>query len=431
MTQRTTSPAAVDYLLVGGGLASATAAASIRARDPRGSIALVADESEHPYHRPPLSKELLRGEIGSAGVYGAGGVFVQAPDWYQRHGVILLRGTAVAALDPAARQVLLANGTQVQYRKLLLATGGRARRPAVPGADLRGVYVLRTLADADALRAEFTQPQRRVIILGARFIGLETASACLVRGARVTLVDMRPRLWPDLMPPHIAEFFAQRLGARGASFRFGYQPVALLPDARGRVAAVRIAPVRGGPVEDLPCDLVIVGLGIALNTELAVTAGLRVDPALGILVNDRLETSAPGVFAAGDVIGYPDPVRQWMHFEHWDHAIASAQIAALNMTGGDIAYRYVPYFFSDQLDVTLNVVGYPSSTMQVVVRGDPASAVFTAFYIERGLVRAALMVNDGAHLELLRTLVARETPAPADPRVLAHPSFDLASLQRA
>lgn len=420
----------VDYVIVGGGLAGATAAEEIRRQDSRSSVVLVSREVEYPYHRPPLSKEFLRGEIGTEGEYGAGGVEVRRPEWYRERHIELLRGVAAAALDTPSHAVLLVNGQILRYRRLLLATGGQPVRPAVPGADLRGVYTLRTLADADAIRAELLEPNKRLVVIGARFIGLETAASAMRKGARVTVVDNRARAWPDLVPPSLSVSIERAFTSRGATLRYGYRPVALLPGASGRVAAVRIAPAHGsGPSEDIPCDFVIVGMGIELNTQLADAAGIQTRPGHGILVNERLETSAADVFAAGDIITYPDPVTGWIHFEHWDHALASARTAARNMMGARAVYAYVPYFFTDLFDLSVNMVGYPSAALELVMRGDPGANRWTALYLDHGRLRAALMVNDDAHLDLMRVLIARQLPLMVDKQTLAQPAFDLAALR--
>ncbi|HLZ22978.1 MAG TPA: FAD-dependent oxidoreductase [Ktedonobacterales bacterium] len=422
----------VDFLIIGAGVAGATAAEEIRSRDARGSIVLVNNEVEYPYHRPPLSKEFLRGEIATEGEYGAGGVRVRQPEWYRERHIEVLRGVAAADLDTPSHMVLLVNGQTLRYRRLLLATGGVPQRPAVPGADLRGVYSLRTLEDADAIRAELLTPNRRAVIIGARFIGLETAASAIQKAAHVTVVDNRARVWPDLLSPALSEYILSLFTSRGARLRYGYAPTAILPGAHGRVAAVRIASVRGNaPYEDIPCDFVILGLGIALNTQLAESAEIRTEPGRGILVNEQLETSAADVFAAGDVITYPDSMSGWMHFEHWDHAIASAKTAARNMVGAHEEYTHVPYFFSDLFDLSINMVGYPlsSPTVDLVIRGNPAAHHFTALYLDRGRLRAALTVNDDAHLDLLRNLIATQAPLMVDTRALAHPGFDLAALQ--
>lgn len=421
----------VDYLIVGGGVAGATAAEEIRSRDARGSVVLVTNEVEYPYHRPPLSKEFLRGEIGTEGEYGSGGVQVQRQEWYRERHIEVLRGVAAAGLETQSHLVLLVNGSTLRYRRLLLATGGTPMRPAVPGADLRGVYTLRTLEDADAIRAELLVPNRRLVVIGARFIGLETAASAIQKGAHVTVVDNRGRVWPDLVPPMLSDYIQRIFQAHGATLRYGYAPAGMLAGAGGRVAAVRIAPTwRSKTYEDIPCDFVIVGMGIELDTQLADAAGIHTEPGRGILVNDLLETSAPDVFAAGDAITYPDAVTGWMHFEHWDHAIASAKTAAHNMLGAREPYTHVPYFFSDLFDLSINMVGYPlsSPSVDLVIRGNPTANRFTALYLDRGRLRAALMVNDDAHLDLLRDLIAAQAPLLVDARTLANPSFDLTIL---
>jgi 3-phenylpropionate/trans-cinnamate dioxygenase ferredoxin reductase subunit len=419
-----------DYLLIGGGLAAATAAAEIRRRDPVGSILIVAADTQLPYHRPPLSKEYLRGEIGSEGQYGAGGVYVQPPRWYAEQRVEVLRGVAAMSLDTRRRVAHLVNGQALGYRALLLATGGRARRLPVSGATLPGVYTLRTLADADALRAELAVPGKRAVVMGSGFIGLETAASAWQRRARVTVIDPLTRPWPGMMPPHLSEYFRGQFLRRGVALLQEKTISAVLAGENGHVGGVRVAPVyTGGRVEEIACDVVIVGIGIQLNTELAETAGLDVHPRSGVIVNDRLETRVAGVFAAGDVVTYPDPVTGMMHFEHWDHAIASGRTAGANMAGGDLAYRHVPYFFSDLFDLSLHMLGYPSSNAEVVVRGDMAADRFIALYVQQGVLRAALMVNDDGQMELLRALIATGAPVADDLRRLADPSFDLAALR--
>lgn len=427
MTNATTVQS-VDYLLVGGGLASATAAKEIRKRDPRGSILIVTSEPELPYHRPPLSKEYLRGAISAEGIYGKGGVYVHEPPWYEQQRIMVLRGAEARQLDTTARRVLLADGRAYHYRTLLLATGGRARRLKVPGMDLPGVYVLRTLAESQALRAQLTVPGKRVVAVGSGFIGLETAASALTKGLRVTIVDPVSRLWAHMLTPRLSDYFQDQFTRRGAIIRYQRTVVGFAAGPDGQLAAVRVASTDGsGPIKDIPCNLAIVGIGIQLNTELAASAELEVDPHHGIFVNERLETRAAGVFAAGDVAAYPDPLAGRMHFEHWDHAIKSGEVAGANMAGGDVPYRHVPYFFSDQLDYTINMLGYPSSNIEIVVRGDLSANCFTAFYLDQGILRAAFMLNDDAHMDMLREWIAAATFFP-NPQHLADPTVPLATL---
>lgn len=419
----------VDYLLIGGGLASATAADEIRKRDAGSSILIVAGEAQAPYHRPPLSKEYLRGEIGAEGTYGAGGVFAQLAPWYSEQRVEVLQGQTVTRLDTAAKMATLADGTQIGYGKALIATGGRARSLSVTGANLPGVMALRTLDDANALRERLNIPGLRVVVIGSGFIGLETASNAMFKGARVAIVDMVERAWPGMLTPRLSDWLQGEYTARGAEFHFNHIPREFIAGPDGRVAAVRIAANGVESPIDLPADLVIVGVGIQLNSEVASASGLDVDPRHGVIVDDHLRTSAEDVWAAGDIAAYPDPVMGRFHFEHWDNAIASAQTAAANMTGSDERYSHVPYFFSDQFDLALNMLGYPSPDAEVMVRGVMANEGFTAIFAKDGVVRAALMVNDDAKMDGWREAIASGAAAP-DELTFTAPDFDPATLAR-
>ncbi|HEY7339842.1 MAG TPA: FAD/NAD(P)-binding oxidoreductase [Ktedonobacterales bacterium] len=421
---------AVTYLLIGGGLASATAAEEIRKRDPNGSIVIICKEPQRPYNRPPLSKEYLRGEINAEGTYGNGGIYVHEPGWYDEQRVELLHGEAIA-LDPAARMVQLADGQTLTYDKLLLAVGGRPRALEVPNANLPGIYYLRTVTDSDAIRQELAQHGKRVVVVGSGFIGLETAANSLFRSAQVTIVEPLDRPWPSMLPPALSDYLAKQYERRGATLRYQHGVTGFSAGDDGRLAGVEITPVGDSPTtepETISCDLAIVGVGILLNSDLAQQAGLEVDPRQGIVVNDHLQTSAADIYAAGDLAAYPDPVLGRMHFEHWDNAIATGQTAAANMTGGDEVYRHVPYFFSDQFDLAINMLGYPSSTAHVVVRGALARDQFSAYFIDDGKLRGVMMVNDDAQMDLVRDLITEAALVP-DPHALLDPNFDLASLR--
>jgi 3-phenylpropionate/trans-cinnamate dioxygenase ferredoxin reductase subunit len=298
----------------------------------------------------------------------------------------------------------------------------------VPGWDLPGVQTLRTLADADEIRMQL-HTGTRVVVVGSGFIGLETAASALSKGAIVTVVEPFPRVWPSMVSPELSLYFQSQFLRRDATLRYGFAAKEFIAGSDGRLSAVRIEAVdQPGTAEEISCELAIVGIGIQLNSELATSAGLEVDPQHGIVVTERLETRVAGVFAAGDVAAYPDPIGGRMHFEHWDHAIASGQAAAVNMAGGDEPYRHIPYFFSDQFTLSLNMLGYPSSNAQIVVRGDMESDRFTALYVQDQVLRAALMVNDDAQMDLLRDLIAASAPAPQPLDRLADPTFELASL---
>ncbi len=420
----------VAYLLIGGGLASAIAAEEIRKRDPNGSIVIVCKEPQRPYNRPPLSKEYLRGEINAEGTYGNGGIYVHEPEWYGEQQVELLHGEATA-LDPAAKTVRLADGQTLTYGKLLLAMGGRPRVLDVPNANLPGIHYLRTVADSGAIRNELDQHGKRVVVVGSGFIGLETAANSLFRHAQVTIVEPLDRPWPSMLPPALSHYLSSQYERRGTTLRYQHGVTGFTAGDDGRLAGVEITPVGDSTAtetETITCDLAIVGVGILLNSDLAQQAGLEVDPRQGIIVNEHLQTSAPDIYAAGDLAAYPDPVLGRMHFEHWDNAIATGQTAGANMAGGDEVYRHVPYFFSDQFDLAINMLGYPTHSAHVVVRGALGRDQFSAFFIDDGKLRGVMMVNDDAQMDLVRDLIAEAAPVP-DPHALLDPKFDLASLR--
>ena len=424
-TQRT-----VDYLLIGGGLASATAAEEIRKRDANGSILIVAAERHAPYHRPPLSKEYLRGEIGADGTYGDGGVYAQLPPWYEEQRVEVKMGVGVTGLDTEVKQATLSDGSTISYGKALIATGGRPNTLPIPGANLPGVFALRTLDDSTAIREQLDTPGRNLVVIGSGFIGLEGASNALFKGAHVSIVDPAERVWAGMLTTDLSAYLENEYTSRGATFYLGHAAVEMVAGEDGRLRAVRIAPQEGGGAPlTLPADMAIVGVGIQLNTDLATESGLNVDPRHGVMVDDHLLTSANDVYAAGDVAAFLDPVMGRFHFEHWDNAIASGQTAAANMTGGDEHYRHVPYFFSDQFDLSINMLGYPSPDAEVIIRGDIEQDAFTAVYVRDGAIRAALMVNDDAQMDTWRELIETGAAAPQDRSKLAESDFDPASLK--
>jgi 3-phenylpropionate/trans-cinnamate dioxygenase ferredoxin reductase component len=418
----------VDYLLIGGGLASATAAETLRQRDPQSTITIITNDTEFPYHRPPLSKEYLRAEIEADGIYGQGGVYVQLPEWYQFQNIEVRHNTSVTDLDTTAKVATLSDGQTIHYGMALLATGGRPRRLSVPGADLLGVYALRTLADAHSLREKVVAGQH-VVIVGSGFIGLEVAASFLVKGARVTIVDPLPRVWPNIVSAPISQFIQDQFVFHGATLRYGWNVTGFEAGSSGHVEAVRLSSVEDRSAEEIiRCDLVVIGVGIELNTSLAQSAGLEIDPKHGIVVNEKLETRSAAVFAAGDVAAFPNLRGSRMHFEHWDNAIATGEVAAANMSGDDVVFRHVPYFFSDQFDLSFNMLGVPSSEAEIILRGDMAAKQFTAFYIQDSMLQAALMINDDAQMDLLRQLIA-ESVTIDNPQDLGDSQFDLVRLQ--
>lgn len=393
-----TPSTAIDYLIVGGGLAGAAAAEAIRARGGGGRVVLVTDDRERPYHRPPLSKEYLRGDQNRSAV------FFQPPEWYTEHGVEVLTGARAAALDPQAHTVTLDDGRTLEYRKLLLATGGTPRRLEIPGAELEGVHYLRWLADADALKAAAARAKHAAVI-GGSFIGVEVAAALTTYKVATTMIVRGATIWDAFMPATIARFFQHTLADHGVTFVTEDEAARVLP-APGTRHAGSVATKHGRTVGG---DLVVAGVGIVLNVGIADAAGLRMDDTTGgVAVDDRLRTSDPDIYAAGDIATFPDPVFGPRRVEHWDTALSQGKVAGANMAGADEAYDHVQYYFSDLFDLGIEVLGKPQADAHVIVRGQMANRSFAALYLDgsRDVVVGALAVNRPAEeLDQYRVLI--------------------------
>lgn len=369
---------AAPFVIVGGGLAGAKGAEALREEGYDGPIVLIGAEDELPYERPPLSKEYLRGEADREDprVHGAG--------WYDDHDVELRLGTRVEDIDLAARELVLAGGERLAWERLLLATGAEPRRLPLPGGELAGVHYLRDLQDSDALR-EAIKGGGRVAVIGAGWIGSEVAASARQLGAEVTVLEAASLPLERVLGSRASEFFADVHRSHGVDLRLGVGVERFVGD--GAVQAVELA-----DGERVECDLVVVGVGVAPRTELAERAGLAIDN--GIAVGANLETSAPGVFAAGDVANaehpfYGHPLR----VEHWANALHQPETAARSMLGKPASYDRLPFFFSDQYDVGMEYAGFAASFDEVVLRGDPGEGEFIAFWLADGRVLAGMNVN--------------------------------------
>jgi 3-phenylpropionate/trans-cinnamate dioxygenase ferredoxin reductase subunit len=368
------------FVIIGGGLAGAKAAEKLRAEGFDGRIVLVAEEPESPSERPPLSKGYLLGtaEREKARVHEEG--------WYAAHDVDVRTGTSAVELDVAGHRVRLDSGEDLGYGKLLLATGSSPRRMPVEGAELDGVRYLRTLPDSDRLKADLSGGGRNVVVVGAGWIGLEVAAAARHYGNAVTVVEPQPTPLHAVLGPEMGRVFAQLHRNHG---------VDLFPDT-----TVREFRGSGGRVESvvtdrhagLPADVVVVGVGAIPNTGLAAAAGLEVDN--GIVTDHALRTSAPDVFAAGDVASSFHPLfGRHVRVEHWANALNGGPAAARSMLGKDVTYDRVPYFFTDQYDLGMEYSGLSGPGDTVVCRGNPDGGEFIAFWLEDGRVTAGMNVN--------------------------------------
>ena len=366
------------YIIVGASLAGAKAAEALREHGFHGRIVLVGAESERPYERPPLSKDHLRGESERDKA------FVHPSGFYEEQGIELLTGRHATALDLGLRSITLEHGNGLSYDKLLLTTGAEPRRIAVPGADLADIYYLRTLADCEALRSRLEQGGRLAVV-GAGWIGSEVAASARQMGVEVTLIDPLELPNERIFGREIGRFYRDVHAEHGVSLALGDGVEAF--EGQGEVSAIRTT--SGRRVE---CDFAVVGIGVVPSMELARDAGLDVEN--GIRVDERLQTSAPDVFAAGDVANawhpfYGRPIR----VEHWANALNQGPAAARSMLGEAVSYDRIPYFFSDQYEIGMEYSGYASDWDQVVFRGDRDGGEFVAFWLKDDQVLAGMNVN--------------------------------------
>ncbi|MFF0742479.1 NAD(P)/FAD-dependent oxidoreductase [Streptomyces sp. NPDC004111] len=416
------------FVIVGGGLAGAKAAETLRSEGFTGRVILIGDERDHPYERPPLSKGFLTGKAARESV------FVQETGWYAANDVELHLGQSVERLDREARTVRLGDSTLIRYDKLLLATGSEPRRLDIPGTGLAGVHHLRRLAHAERLRgvlASLGRDNGHLVIAGAGWIGLEIAAAARGYGAEVTVVEPEATPLHAVLGPELGQLFTDLHAEHGVRFHFG----ARLTEIVGQDGMVLAARTDDG--EEHPAHDVLAAIGAAPRTALAESAGLGlVDRAHGggIAVDSRMRTSDPDVFAAGDVAAVPlhlpgSPLHgQRLRVEHWANALNGGPAAARSMLGVGAPYDRIPYFFSDQYDLGLEYTGWapPGSYDQVVVRGDAGKRQFVAFWLADGRVLAGMNVNVWDVTDHVKQLI--RSGGPVDQHALADPSVPLESL---
>ncbi|GAA0654598.1 FAD-dependent oxidoreductase [Kitasatospora atroaurantiaca] len=397
------------HVIVGASLAGAKAAEALREEGYDGPIIMIGQERERPYERPPLSKGYLMGKTAREKIY------VHPAQWYREHDVDLMLGTTATAIDPAAHTVTLADGSRLGYAKLLLATGSAPRRLPVPGADRENVLYLRTVEDSERIRAAF-RPGARIVVIGAGWIGLETAAAARTAGAQVTVLEMAELPLLRVLGPEAAKVFADLHRAHGVEMRFGIQ-----------VAWLTESGVRLGDGSLVEADTVIVGIGITPNTALAAAAGLEIDN--GVRTDEHLRTSHPDVFAAGDVANAFHPLLgKPIRVEHWANALHQPRTAARSMLGQEAVHDRVPYFFTDQYDLGMEYTGYvePDGYDEVVFRGDVAARAFIAFWLADGRVLAGMNVNVWDVTDPIRELV--RSGRPVDKAALSDPEVPLDGL---
>jgi 3-phenylpropionate/trans-cinnamate dioxygenase ferredoxin reductase subunit len=399
------------FIIAGASLAGAKAAEELRKRGFDGRVLLIGAEPERPYERPPLTKDYLRDESPRDKVY------VHADGFYAEQQIELLTNTVVTAIDPSASTVSLGDGRQHRFDRLLLSTGAQPRQIPIAGADLDGVHYLRSLADCDALRTRL-DAGGHVAVVGAGWIGSEFAASARQRGLEVTVIDPVELPNERIFGPEIASFYRDVHAQHGVELLLGEGVDSF--EGSGRLERVRTA---GGRTID--CDFAIVGIGVSPRDELARDAGIEVDN--GILVDNKLETSAPHVFAAGDVANAWNPFfEQRIRVEHWSNALNQGPAAGLAMLGDPVSYDRIPYFFSDQYDVGMEYSGYAPTWDEVVFRGDRADGAFIAFWLHDARVVAGMNVNIWDVNEHVQALIRSRRPV--DVAALSDPDTPLESL---
>jgi 3-phenylpropionate/trans-cinnamate dioxygenase ferredoxin reductase subunit len=396
-------------VIVGASHAAVQLMISLRQHGWKGAITVISDEDHQPYQRPPLSKAYL------AGTVSADQMALRAPAAYEKLGVRFMLSTRVTGLDAESKTLHLDNGETLSFDKLALCTGARARPLSIPGTDLSAVHYLRTLDDVKGIQASASTAKTAVII-GGGYIGLETAASLSKLGVKVTVLETESRLLKRVASPQVSEFYQRLHTEEGIDIRLNTQAAELTGD--GTVARVICAD--GSAID---ADMAIIGIGVIANTELAAEAGLAIDN--GILVNEFAQTSHPDIVAAGDCTNHPNPLlNRNIRLESVPNASEQAKAAAASICGIENAYAELPWFWSDQFDVKLQIVGMNQGYTDVVVRGDNQKGrSFSVFYLHETTILAADCINRPKDFMLAKKLILQG--AKSDPATLSNESIEL------
>lgn len=403
------------FVIIGAGHAGGRAAQAMRMAGFDGRIVLVGEEPHLPYERPPLSKELLTTDEDLTKAQ------LHPPGYYQEQSIELVLGVRAEAIDPQAHTVTLSGGRVLSYTKLLLTMGARVRKLAIPGADLPGVHYLRDYGDTEAIRARLREGAK-VVVIGGGFIGLEAAASARKRGCAVTVLEVADRLMGRAVAPEIGQWFAEYHQKQGVALKLGVKIERL--EGAGKVERVVL-----GSGEAIPCSMVIIGVGILPNVELAAAAGLKVDN--GIVVDEFGRTSAADIYAAGDVVNLPlKSLGRRVRLESYQNAQNASMAVARGMCGEAKPVGETPWVWSDQYDVNLQMVGMPEKWSRLVFRGKPEDGRFTVFYLdEANRIVGVNTINNGRERTLAQRLM--EAGQPVDPARLADVSIRLNKINEA
>jgi 3-phenylpropionate/trans-cinnamate dioxygenase ferredoxin reductase component len=378
-------------VIAGAGHAAGQLVASLKRQKFDGQIVLVGDEAYLPYQRPPLSKKFLSGDLAAERLY------VKPPAFYDDPQIELRLETVITKVDCDSKTLETNSGDDVPYDKLILALGSRVRRLSIDGADLAGVHYLRSIDDVDGIRAEM-QNRKNAVIIGAGYIGLEVAAVTRQLGLEVTVIEVADRVMGRVVSPEISDFYQIEHTSQGVRLR-------LSTGIKAFCGKDRVQAVETDDGELIPADFVVVGVGILPNTELAIEAGLRVED--GIVVDNRCQTSDPSVYAVGDCTRHPNAIydRQ-LRLESVHNALEQAKTAANNICGVETHYSEVPWFWSDQYDLKLQIAGLSTDYDDVIIRGNPADRSFACLYLKDSRLIATDAVNSPKEFVQSKALIA-------------------------
>jgi 3-phenylpropionate/trans-cinnamate dioxygenase ferredoxin reductase subunit len=397
-------------VIIGGGQGAGQAAASLRQLGYEGTVTILGEEAFPPYQRPPLSKQYLSGEMPLERVY------VRAEKFYTDKDIDLRTNTRVTALDVETKTVTTEAGEAISYDKLMIATGSRPRKLNIEGSDLEGIHYLRTIADVDGI-AKAMKTAKNLVIVGGGYIGLEVASVAATSGLNVSVLEMEDRILQRVTTPEMSAYYDQLHSGRGVNIMTNTGVSGFEGSSDGSVEKVLCGDT------SIEADLVIVGIGIIPNIELAADAGITCDN--GIVVDDHCQTSNPDVYAIGDCSNHPNPIlNRRLRLESVPNAMEQARVACANICGGDKIYAAIPWFWSDQYELKLQMVGFSSDGDTQVLRGDQSANQFAIFYLKDGAVVAVDAVNSPREFMICKQLYGKQV----DAEKLADSEVDLKTL---
>jgi len=367
------------YLILGGGMVAGYAAKQlVEGGLKAGELHIVSADSSIPYERPPLSKGFLAGKDPEASI------FISADDFYREHEIEVQLNCVVDGVDPDRKTIHLRSGAEIGFEKLVVATGAQVSRLNIPGADLAGIYYLRTLEDSKRIR-EKAGSAKRAVVVGGGFIAMEVTAVLAQKGIETTMVLPEDRIWKRFFSPGMSQFFEKYYAERGVQFAKNTK----VSELKG-AGAVKSAVLQSGGILD--CEMVVAGIGVTPITEPLLKSGIELKD--GVVVNEYLETNRPDIFAAGDVANYYDVLfDKHRRAEHWDNAVSQGQHCARALLGERAPFIHVPYFFSDVFDLSYEFWGDPSGADEIVERGDMSSSSFSVWWLRQGRLAAAFLMN--------------------------------------